>query len=313
MQREQPQRVAHEDGHAGAVFLPTDSAEEGGEGDQPEVGLGLATARREPEEVGDFPVRVVGIHDPFEAQQHEGDLERPPTTGCRVRCPFASVLHPGTAGPLLCHGFVGELEGVHGIGVVPQELDALPDTSESRVAGLELFACGRLEGGACQLLPLGAHFADPTRVSGGQFLKSIEDAGVGQCRQVLHGEGIAVDLRIGVREQNLVSGDEFRAYHRNRCSHGVRFPDGGRSPFPMCRTSVPHCERRGVAVEESAGILLGVDCARGRRALDECLLSGRSGHGQAGLEETERVLEFTVTDTLVVDEGDRDGDGSRGL
>ncbi len=77
LDREQPQRVAHQhrDAVAGLVAEPP---EEDGERDEPEVGLRLAAARREPEEVGDLAVLVTRVDDPAQAQEDERELERSP-------------------------------------------------------------------------------------------------------------------------------------------------------------------------------------------------------------------------------------------
>ena len=104
------------------------------EGGDSEVGLGLAAAGGEPEQIGvraDFlgPLRVVDLRDGRDVQQHEGQLECPPT--CRLgrfdvgegdvlaapageRVEAAQSLDP--------HGPVGEPERLEGVVVVGQNL-----------------------------------------------------------------------------------------------------------------------------------------------------------------------------------------------
>ena len=73
VEREQPQRVAHDDAHAGAGapgrLGMAQAAQHHREGREPEVGLGLAAAGREEEEVDGLAVGVARVGDPREVQR----------------------------------------------------------------------------------------------------------------------------------------------------------------------------------------------------------------------------------------------------
>ncbi|MBL8235622.1 MAG: glycosyltransferase family 4 protein, partial [Bryobacterales bacterium] len=76
---EEAQRVAHDHRHPRpqhtGVAEPAQRNDEGGEA---EIGLGLAAARREEQQIGDFSVRMATVDQPREGHQDERQLERPP-------------------------------------------------------------------------------------------------------------------------------------------------------------------------------------------------------------------------------------------
>ena len=79
VEREQAQGIAHDHRDARAEEprpgQPPVGDDEGGEA---EIGLGLAAARREEQQVGDLAVRVGSVGQAGEVEQDEGELERSP-------------------------------------------------------------------------------------------------------------------------------------------------------------------------------------------------------------------------------------------
>ena len=79
-------RVAHEHPDATLARVPADltlqAADRKREGGQAEVGLGLAAAGGEEQQVGgagvELALRVRGVGQRREVDKHEGELERPP-------------------------------------------------------------------------------------------------------------------------------------------------------------------------------------------------------------------------------------------
>jgi hypothetical protein len=81
---EQAQGVAEQHGDAEArvgAVLPADPAQGEGEGDDAEVGLGLAAAGREEDQLDVSRLGSRGIGDPGEVLQEEGELEEVPGGG----------------------------------------------------------------------------------------------------------------------------------------------------------------------------------------------------------------------------------------
>ncbi|HEY3258645.1 MAG TPA: hypothetical protein VGJ95_00005, partial [Pseudonocardiaceae bacterium] len=142
---QQPQRVPHEHGDAKvgaeAGVDRLQPAHRQGEGGEAEVGLGLAAAGGEPQQVGDGPLRVVGalgvagVGQRRQVEQDERELKRPPPVVVRpVQLACHVVEHParvGAAGAghhgvdaLHGHRPVGEAEGAPGDRIGTQEVDA---------------------------------------------------------------------------------------------------------------------------------------------------------------------------------------------
>ena len=87
LERQQPQRVPHQHGHAvlaGSTFDGSlQSPQPKRVGRQAQVGFGLATARGKPEQIGQgfgilAPFGVIEFRDARQVQQDEGKLERIP-------------------------------------------------------------------------------------------------------------------------------------------------------------------------------------------------------------------------------------------
>ena len=96
LERQQAQGVAHEHRHAGVAAIgrrpsPCRRRMRHRVGGHAQVGLGLAAAGREPQQVGDQPVSdrcAPGGSDrprPGQVEEHEGELERIPLTGSSER------------------------------------------------------------------------------------------------------------------------------------------------------------------------------------------------------------------------------------
>ena len=118
IERQQPQRVAHDDAHAGAgqpvVAGMAQAPQHHRHRGQPQVGLGLAPAGREEQQIHRLAVRVDRISEAGQVQQQERELERPPAR------PVGSdlVAQPLAQGPR--HRPVRDPEGVQQIGILAQ-------------------------------------------------------------------------------------------------------------------------------------------------------------------------------------------------
>ena len=90
VERQQAQGVAHDDREARAFEAGiVEPAPGDGEGGEAEIGLGLAAAGREEQQIDDRPVGMSRVGEAVEIEQDEGELEQAP----RRRCP---------AGPAAC-------------------------------------------------------------------------------------------------------------------------------------------------------------------------------------------------------------------
>ncbi|CAM5455854.1 hypothetical protein SFUMM280S_07415 [Streptomyces fumanus] len=274
LEGEQPQRVAHEDGDAPAVGTLADAAQEGGQGDQTEISLRLATAGGEPEQVGDLPVVVLRIVDAGHAEQHESDLEGAPVAGGRVGGAHASALHPGAAGALIGHGAVGEPERLHQVRFRPQQLDALADPTEGLATGPDLVQRGLCVSAAHQRVRLGRLPVDPVPVIRGESFEGGQDLRVGILGQAQHGQRRAVDLRVGVGEQYLHARHELAPYLGDGGRPGVGHADRRRSPVPGSSAAVSDGAGRGVLVQRRLVAISGSWAAAG---------AGRSTNAEAPL------------------------------
>ncbi len=89
IERKQSQRVAHDHAHAGtgATLLAgmAEPAQHHRERREPEVGLGLAAARREEQQVHRRAVGITRVGKAREVQQKEGELECAPARRSRYR------------------------------------------------------------------------------------------------------------------------------------------------------------------------------------------------------------------------------------
>ena len=121
VEREEPQRVAHDHAHPGAreplLARVAQPAQHHREGREAEVRLGLAAARREEEQVHGLAVRIARVGEAGQVQQDEGELERAP----------ARRLDPEPLAERPRHGAVRDAEGVERVGVRGQDRDAALD------------------------------------------------------------------------------------------------------------------------------------------------------------------------------------------
>jgi hypothetical protein len=114
---QEAQGVAHQHADAGALQAGvTQPAQDQGEGGEAEVGLRLAAAGREEQEVDDAAIAVRGIDDAGEVEQDEGELERAPAR----RIDLLRALVVAVTGALAHRGgdgAVGQLEREEGVGI----------------------------------------------------------------------------------------------------------------------------------------------------------------------------------------------------
>ena len=97
---QQAQGVAHDDAHPGAsepvLARVAEPAQDHGEGGEAEVGLGLAAAGREEEQVDRLAVRVARVGEAGQVEQDEGELEGAPARRLDVGAAAAGLgLRPG--------------------------------------------------------------------------------------------------------------------------------------------------------------------------------------------------------------------------
>ncbi|PJI54962.1 hypothetical protein CTI14_09310 [Methylobacterium radiotolerans] len=93
------------------VFEPT---EDDRVGDQPEIGLGFASAGRKPQEISGIAFRMIQFRQRGQVDKDEGHLEWSPAL-LRIEGEWASVrilvADPVLTGSLQVHGLIGQLEG----------------------------------------------------------------------------------------------------------------------------------------------------------------------------------------------------------
>ena len=122
VQRQQPQRIAHDDADPGAgqpaVAGMPQAPEHHRHRGQPQVRLGFSAAGREEQQVHRLAVHVLRVREAGEIQQQERELERAP-----VR-PLRPDLLPEALAQSAGHGPVGHPEGVQQIGVLPEQRHA---------------------------------------------------------------------------------------------------------------------------------------------------------------------------------------------
>src|SRR5262249_21667309 len=124
IEREQAQRVAHDDSDARAEDTWADeSAMCYHEGCEAEISLGLAAAGREEQEIGNFGIGVLAIGKTSDVEQDEGELERPP---CRRRLCRGIAGCAGVAATRCpCDGQIHVAESTAGNVIARQELNAI--------------------------------------------------------------------------------------------------------------------------------------------------------------------------------------------
>ena len=196
VERQQSERVPHQDAQP-RRFIPRilQSAIDQGEGRESQVGLRLAAACREEEEVHDLPVVMMGIDDARQVHQQEGELEWPP--GRRIDRGGILPLHrPAPTSSRLGHDAVGETEGLEDVRIRESRdaiLDALgggPRTLEQGFGDLPAFGC-----------EVGKHFclvSDPGAVLDDERLKRLLGLGkVLQPGESFHPQSDARDLGRG--------------------------------------------------------------------------------------------------------------------
>src|SRR5688500_2489344 len=83
LDREQPERVAHQHGHTDVVPVPVQRCTEPTvperERGETEIGLRRAATRREPQEVGHIAMTMTAVDERSQVDQDERDLERSPS------------------------------------------------------------------------------------------------------------------------------------------------------------------------------------------------------------------------------------------
>ena len=285
---EHPQRVAHEDIGAvaarRAAALHQQALMEHVERHHGEVGLRLAAAGGEPDEVHDFPVRRTAVTHAVERHQEKGDLERTPraqATGVlvatRVDVPRGALFAAGAYQPqvgvplegapdqllgrdlLEKHREVGEPERAADARVIPQQRDPCVDATEAGVAGIEVTGGHRgepfIQGSRLRssaLNPCGVFRREVfQRLPSGTFA-AISQAGERAHRKLDAASVRIVDVR---RHARKLDGG-----HDVRIKHFRRLPGAG---IPAGSAAMTDAPRRGFAVEKSQRLLLGIElCER---------------------------------------------------
>ena len=122
VQRQQPQRVAHDDADPGAgqpvVAGMPQAPEHHRDRGQAQIRLGLSAAGREEQQVHRLAVRVVRVGEAGQVQQQERELERAPAR------PLRSDLLPEAPAQGAGHGPVGHPEGVQQVRVLAEQRHA---------------------------------------------------------------------------------------------------------------------------------------------------------------------------------------------
>src|SRR5215472_787953 len=109
------------------------------EGGEAEIGLGLAAARREEQQIDDLAVGMCLVYETGQVQQDEGELERtPPRRPLDAGIDLASVESARSLGDRVAapgrarHGLVHDAEGEPGASVAFENDDPLPDSGRGR-------------------------------------------------------------------------------------------------------------------------------------------------------------------------------------
>ena len=186
IQRQQAQRVAHDDADpsagqpvVGRMPQPPEHHRDGG---QTQIRLGLPTAGREEQQVHRLAVHVVRIGEARQIQQQERELERTPARPGRPDL-LAQALAQGAR-----HGPVGDAEGVQQVSVLTEQRHATchpvggnPRVVEQLLGRIPTFALPRTSG---DLLSTGL---DPFAVLRHEGTERLLDRGsVVQPAQYLH-------------------------------------------------------------------------------------------------------------------------------
>ena len=83
--REEPERVPGDDRRSGTPVTRSKPPQEDFEGGNAQICLGLASPRREPDQVDGIPVLVVRVGDGGQRQEQERQLERVPPVGLEAQ------------------------------------------------------------------------------------------------------------------------------------------------------------------------------------------------------------------------------------
>jgi len=179
---QKPERVAHDHADTGArpgtLFRVTQAAKDHDERRQSEVGLGLAAARREEQQVDRLAVGIGGVGEPGKVHQDERELEGLPA--------WAVYLEPlaQRAG----YRSVGDSERVEGIRISCQRLDAAFDASGREVGEGQELLRSLLAFGAQRHLSLAGRL-DPLAVLTHEGRKSLAGTlAPVECAQRVHRE-----------------------------------------------------------------------------------------------------------------------------
>ncbi len=322
---EQPQGVPHQHGDAGLAAAgvlpradgPLEAADGEGEGREPEVGLGLAAAGGEEQQVDDavrtglaLLQRRVGERP--EVEEDEGQLERAPRCGFRALGVDALLgllegdalpLPQGRDGGVLAlegHRPVGEAERFQHLGAfgVREGVHAEGDP-DGDVPG----PGHRVEGTGAQrpgqLLRLRLPLVEPGAVAVGERSQGLAQRGRGQHGELVHGQLDAVQvLRVGPgrgdRRRHVV---DRQPGGREGVGAALALVDGDRHGHVAARRvlQVVAVEQRQVLLlqvgraQAVLGGLLGLVQRVGDRQEDRRPAVGR-GDVQLGLEQPGRVL-----------------------
>jgi hypothetical protein len=207
---QQSQRVAHQRcDPAAAVFFGRQTAAEGCERDQTEVGLCFSAAGGKPEEVSQFSLVALGTCNPLEAEQNEAELEGTPSVpfGLLGSCCRTIVGEPIRSGALGEHCLVHEHERGPRSVVLLEQLQARSHPPDSLVAVDEM-SKGGFPIVSFERVDFGTALLYPARVSVAEGAEVVDDVGPICRRKPLHCQRTRFDRVVAVGEKKFVSRHE---------------------------------------------------------------------------------------------------------
>ena len=325
LDRQQPQRVAHQHGHAllaGATGHASLQPPQGHRvGRQAKVRLRLAAARGKPEQVGHRlvfagSVHVVELGDAGEIQQDEGQLERIPRTVARLVDGLEvgllvppPLLRVDRVEPLLPHGQIRKPEGFRRLLVFLQQLEPGFDPLQGILAAFQGRLARLLVEGHVRFGEVGLPLLDPCGIGRDQRTQLLVQLGGRRLAQLLHVHhqpGQLGPFGLGRRHG---AGHLVGRHHLGRDAH--RPVTDAFGTLGVDTDAVADAELDLMAVQHRHFLLFG---ERDRIALAgvallrpavENRLAVRRLHAQFGLEEPSRVAQLLRL-RLAVDQEERD-------
>ena len=284
LQGEQPQGVTHDDGDTSVTGVP-EPAEQDDERDETEVGLGLAAAGGEPEQIGQPSVVVLGVGETAEIQKDEGDLERSPDLcGARRRRRGRPGADPVLPASLLLHRGVHEPERLELRSSAGEQIDAALHAVGRGAGGVEM-ALRRWSERRVECRDLLVALRDPVQVVVDERTQRLRHVVGLRCERDAMSRSASADAGRGVERgtsyegRNVVSIDPTMGSVVSGPLHGAPVSDG---------------EGSRVAEEQFVGVQVLV--ADGGLVQDPAIGQGGrvGGHGDVRLEPAVRVAQLVL-------------------